>query len=151
MLKRPKTWSRKKDIFITEGSYDMEIVHKYVKRCLKGTSADVKKIKIRTGLIKEGYLGLSVFEKKEIWLDNIKDSITFYITLFHEIFHNYFRDYGDERKNRPEDDFIEFRAEKSAVNMLKWYVDNLDKLEEIKYLVAKLEIKDLTQVEKDII
>jgi len=151
MFKRPKRWNRKKDIFISEGSHDMDVVHKYIKMCVKGTSADVKKIKIRTGLEKEGYLGLCIFEKKEIWLDNIKDDITFYITLFHEIFHNYFRDYQDERKDRPDDDFIEFRAEKSAVNMLKWYIDNLEKFEDIQYLVAKLEIKDLTQVEKDII
>ena len=144
MLTRPTRWSRDKNIFITERKYDMEILHRYIKRCIKGTSADVKHVKVMNGLLDEGYYGICIFDRKEIWVDSLECGVTFYVTLLHEIFHYYFRDYDDNRENIPKEDFVEFRVEKSATNMLKWYIV-IETLKNVK----QIEVQNLSQEEKD--
>ncbi len=156
-MERPKKWSSNKNIYVTEKKYDMNKLHKFIKRCLKGTSADIKKVLIRKKLVDEGYLGLALFEHKAIMIDHQNgNQIMILLTILHEIFHYYFRDCDDTRTNveyktirEYENDVVEQRAEKSAVNMLKWYLDHLGQLEEIVNLINKTPVKKLTNSEKD--
>jgi Zn-dependent peptidase ImmA (M78 family) len=156
-MERPKKWSVDENIYVTEKRYDMFKLHRFIKRCLKGTNGDIKKILIRKDLLKEGYHGLVLFEQKIILIDQHKDNqVMLLLTVLHEIFHAYFRDYDDNRVERDEmtfddyqNDVIEQRAEKSAINMLKWYIDNLNKLQEILELLVGIPIKKLTKSEKE--
>lgn len=134
----------------------MEKIHRYIKRCLKGTSADVKLIKIRKGMLRRGLLGLAEFESKTLYLDYNRDNRNefFYLTLFHEIAHFFFKDYLDNREPEEsnineENDVTELRAEKSAKHILKWYFNNPDKLKELNEIIYKIPTKKLTKLEKE--
>lgn len=153
-MDRPNRWIRSDKITISEDKYDMVKVHRFVKRSIRGTSSEIKKIKIIKNLILEGYHGLALFDKKTILLNDEDNIILKYVTLFHEIFHFYFRDYDDNRKIEHEnqlDDFKERRAEKSAVNMLLWYVKNHELFMEIQIEVAKIKKEKLTNNIKSIL
>jgi hypothetical protein len=152
-VRRPRTWTASLKVIVTEQTYDMLKLHRMVKRCIKGTSAEVKKVEIRSGLIEEtGLRGLAFFDKKTILVDEHNgNQIQLLLSILHEIFHYYFRDYNDYRATHVHDDVdpIEIRAETSARNMLKWYIENEKQLHEVINLISKIEIKKLTSMEKE--
>lgn len=152
MNSRPKYWTEDESIIVDSHTYEMKYVHKYIKRCVKGTSADVKTIKIRHGLLNAGYSGLSIFDEKTIYINAYEREYIkeLYLAVFHEIFHFFFRD-GDDQRNKPldKDDFTDRRAEKSAKNMLKWYTENPKYFREIKLILNRLPIETISNEEKE--
>ena len=150
-LDRPKRWTSKEGLFVCEKKYDMLKLHRFIKRCVKGTSASVRKFVIKKNLLEHGYLGLAIFHEEEIMIQENESQIDFLTTLLHEVFHFYFRDGDDDRDYGvvDSDDPIEIRAEKSARNMLKWYIDNEKRLLELLQLLKATKSRKLTKKERE--
>jgi Zn-dependent peptidase ImmA (M78 family) len=147
---RPKTWSADEALTISSSKYDLKRVHSYIKRCVKGTSSDVKVVKIRRGFReKTGNLGLSAFDEKTIYLEALEDERELYITLLHEVFHYFFHDEKQYQDSEEIDEHVENRAEISAINMYNWYMENPKKFREVKKIFEKLKTKKITIKEKE--
>jgi len=152
-LKRPKKWSIKKSLTISEKKYKLIDIHHFIIRCLGREEEDFEFF-IKKGLFnKTGTYGLFIAEKHEIFLAKIQNEIDKHLTILHEIFHVYFRDDKDERGwEWSNDDPVEERCEKSAENMLEWYNNHPKQFSEFKGFVStipqgKLTNKDLRGIE----
>jgi len=92
-----------------------------------------------------GYVGLSDYSEKWIWIANDQNNNEQIISLLHEFFHFYFHDQQDNRKRIPKNqdkDPIERRAENSAENTLSWYKKNTKKFNELKRYVATIQVEE---------
>jgi Zn-dependent peptidase ImmA (M78 family) len=122
-------------------------VNKFICKTLRG-SKEIRKITIKENLrALTGYCGLCLFDEESIIIASDMSKIEQYISVLHEIFHYYFRDYHDKRLHEEKDDPIEERAEKSAQNVLQWYLGNEEMYQQFKSLYGKLKVTALTEEE----
>ncbi len=144
-MRRPVKWSPLEEITIHPTAYNMNWVHRFVRKSLRGTR-EIRDITIKENLRSiTGYCGLCLFEDDAIIIAKDLSEREQYISVLHEIFHYYFRDYYDKRLHEVKDDPVEKRAENSALNVLQWYIENPKKYEEFKKLFNKLKVTPLTQ------
>jgi Zn-dependent peptidase ImmA (M78 family) len=117
--RRYKRWRNDVSLLISEDSYNMNNVHKFVMGCFKFKKVD--RIVFKHGMYKRyGLYGTMITEDEStILLDGDQPIEQKFITCLHEIFHVYFHDY--ENWDDKYYDVVEKRAEVSAMNMLVWY------------------------------
>jgi Zn-dependent peptidase ImmA (M78 family) len=146
-VRRPIKWKPSAKLTVHPDKYNMAWIHGFICKSLRG-SKEIRKITIKENLRKlTGYCGLCVFEDDAIIIAHDMSIMEQYISVLHEIFHYYFRDYHDIRLHEQKNDPVEERAEKSAQNVLQWYICNGEYYQVFKMLYGKLKLTRLTKEE----
>jgi Zn-dependent peptidase ImmA (M78 family) len=84
---------------------------------------------------KQGVLGEWCPDLGIILIDSSLKGDKLDLTILHEFFHIFFRDADDVRRRQiadPKSDPIERRADRSALNMLTWYKNNVLRYNDFK-------------------
>jgi Zn-dependent peptidase ImmA (M78 family) len=141
--RRYKKWKDDFNLLISEDTYNMQNVHRFVFDCFRLKHVD--RIVFKNNMyIRFGLYGTIINEDELlIYLDADQPMEQKFISCLHEMFHVYFHDYANWDDKYYET--VEKRAEVSAMNMLVWYYNHPRSFNTFRKGLTSLEKEDLTE------